>query len=226
MPRIAAGKSGFAWTPEQMARHLDQIATSILPIRGLEFTKAAADESKDVFFKSFSMKRFNDTGSAKWAELSEETKRKRRKYGTINRGILTDTYSLRNSLSVKYGNLSTPMSLMSEVYTEKYRFLKSHTNPSRKPFCYAAIHNMGINDRYNFKTGANDGVIPKRQFMGYSRIARNKQRRLVSYYLFERVFMSQSAFMFPISDKGIAGLPGKGRKALDLLKNNSNFIDI
>lgn len=123
-----------------------------------EFESKAGKYATEAFQKSFELKRFNSKGSSPWKSRSKNSRG--------GHDLMTDTLSLWDS--IKWKRVDDGVS----VYTDPQGF--NYTSRHRG-FCYAAVHNGP--SQYRRGAVAN---MPRRQFMGYSSVVKDKLKELSS----------------------------------------------
>lgn len=154
--------AGISITP---ARFMAQWrnATHKFQLNRWNFEVKAGKAAKETFQKSFDIKRFNSSGSSQWASRSAKNK--------ATHPLMVESGSLRDSITWKHiGSSGNPAGVL--VYTDPNGFAntKKHQN-----FCYAAVHN----GPGSYRRGAVRNM-PRRQFMGYSTVAKDKLEKLAS----------------------------------------------
>ncbi len=159
------------------ADHLMLIANTRIKEHALMFEVDMAKIAERRFKDSFLSQKFRTRGAEPWPKLSPYTIKNRRRFHTNPNKKLVDTGTLRNSIRALDGQ--------GVVITDPKAFQNSRRH---KGFCYAGVHNAGIINRYNPRTGSRIGVIPQRQFMGHSSYLRKDGWAVFKLHLFNELF--------------------------------------
>ena len=134
------------------------------------FDVQAGRAAQKIFQGSFSKKKFNDSGSIKWAPRSAKSRYKH--------PLMVETGSLKNSIKWKLiGQNGATVSFFGqskgvEIFTDPNGFGNAKRH---KGFCYAAVHNAP------FSAGTRTGhmaSMPRRHFMGHSDLLTKKLKEL------------------------------------------------
>lgn len=154
--------SGKPITPKQVVAQWRTIPHKF-QVNLWNFEVKAGKAAVEVFQKSFELKRFNSRNSTPWAARSIRSK--------ATHPLMTETYSLKNSIKWKHLNdKSSPSGVT--IFTDPKGFMRTN---SHRGFCYAAVHNAPA------ALGTRRGRVrnmPRRQFMGDSSVLSEELKKL------------------------------------------------
>ena len=192
--KTGLGNIGGEMTMQQLFNHFRVVSYNVEK-NSLNFAIVLSERALRIFQQSFSMKRFNSRGGQKWPELSEHTKKIRRKRGTwpgAGRALM--------ELGELYSSLKQePTGIGGRIYTDPKAFTattfsvsgKKNRGASKKTYkrraiCSAAVHNDGASGGYTF-WGNRPAV--RRQFIGHSTYLFEFANSIIKRYMFDDVFV-------------------------------------